>query len=101
MIFDYSDGNFIMPMGNSMGMDFDGNMHMRMGDNMSMDMETGNTVALNALEYKETYRRLSSDFCNRLKQRCGMYKMDYVEADIAKTFKEILAPYLLKRAVLH
>lgn len=41
MIFDYSDGNFIMPMGNSMGMDFDGNMHMRMGDNMSMDMETG------------------------------------------------------------
>ena len=66
-----------------------------------VDMETGNTVALNALEYKGTYRRLSSDFCNRLKQRCGMYNMDYVEADIAKTFKEILAPYLLKRAVLH
>lgn len=66
-----------------------------------VDMETGETVALNPLEYKETYRKLSSDFCNRLKQHCGIYNMDYVEADIAKTFKEILAPYLLKRAVLH
>ncbi|MBO4372040.1 MAG: DUF58 domain-containing protein [Bacteroidales bacterium] len=66
-----------------------------------VDMETGKTVALNPLDYKETYRRLSSEFCTRLKQHCGMYNMDYVEADIAKTFKEILAPYLLKRAVLH
>ena len=66
-----------------------------------VDMESGKTVALNPLDYKETYRKLSSDFCNHLKQRCGMYNMDYVEADIAKTFKEILAPYLIKRAVMH
>ena len=41
MIFDYSDGDFIMPMNDNMGMDSDGNLHMRMGDNYSMDMESG------------------------------------------------------------
>ncbi len=66
-----------------------------------VDMESGETVTLNPLDYKETYRNLSSAFCTRLKQHCGMYNMDYVEADISKTFKEILAPYLIKRAVLH
>ena len=82
------------------------NLHKSFGDKIilkgiDIEVETGETVALNPLEYKETYRKLSSDFCNRLKQHCGIYNMDYVEADIAKTFKEILAPYLLKRAVLH
>ena len=66
-----------------------------------VDMETGKVVALSPMEYKETYRKLSGDFCARLKQHCGMYNMDYVEADISKTFKEILVPYLLKRSVLH
>ena len=41
MIFDYSDGDFIMPMGDDMGMDFDGNLHMRMDDNLSMNMDSG------------------------------------------------------------
>ena len=66
-----------------------------------VDMESGETVALNPLDYKETYRSLSSGFCTRLKQHCGMYNMDYVEADISKSFKEILVPYLLKRSVMH
>ncbi|MBP5503138.1 MAG: DUF58 domain-containing protein [Bacteroidales bacterium] len=66
-----------------------------------VDMESGKTVALNPLEYKETYRSLSSGFCTRLKQHCGMYNMDYVEANISKSFKEILVPYLLKRSVMH
>ena len=41
MIFDYSDGDFIMPMNDDMGMDSDGNLHMRMDANCSMDMESG------------------------------------------------------------
>lgn len=41
MIFDFSDGDFIMPMGNHLGMDFDGNLNMRMGNNMSMDLDSG------------------------------------------------------------
>ncbi|MBQ9238140.1 MAG: hypothetical protein IJ191_02330 [Treponema sp.] len=41
MIFDYSDGDFIMPMNGNLGMDSGSNLHMRMGDNCSMDMESG------------------------------------------------------------
>ena len=42
MIFDFSDGGFIMPMGKNMGIDCNGNLHMRTGDHCSMDMNTGN-----------------------------------------------------------
>ncbi|MBQ5404125.1 MAG: DUF58 domain-containing protein [Bacteroidales bacterium] len=66
-----------------------------------IDMETGAQIALNPLDYKEIYRNLSGDFRTELKNRCSMYNIDYVEADISKTFKEILIPYLIKRAVLH
>ena len=66
-----------------------------------VDMETGGQVALNPLEYKEIYRELSSGFCGRLRNRCGMYEMDYVDTDVATPFKEILAPFLIKRAVPH
>ena len=66
-----------------------------------VDMETGGQVALNPLEYKEIYRDLSSGFCGRLRNHCGMYEMDYVDTDVATPFKEILAPFLIKRAVLH
>jgi hypothetical protein len=53
------------------------------------------------MDYKEIYRKLSGEFCNDLKNRCGMFDIDYVAADISKSFKEILIPYLLKRSVLH
>ncbi|MBR4677151.1 MAG: DUF58 domain-containing protein [Bacteroidales bacterium] len=66
-----------------------------------IDMETGSVVALNPLDYKEIYRKLSGDFAQELKNKCSMFNIDYVEADVSKTFKEILVPYLLKRAVLH
>lgn len=39
--FDYSDGNFAMPMSNNMAMDSSGNLMMRMGDHMAMDMTSG------------------------------------------------------------
>ena len=66
-----------------------------------VDMETGGQIALNPLEYKEIYRSLASGFCERLRNHCGMYEMDYVATDVAQPFKEILAPFLIKRAVLH
>jgi uncharacterized protein (DUF58 family) len=66
-----------------------------------IDMETGEEVALNPLDYKDIYRNLTSEFCQGLKNRCSMFNIDYVEADVSKSFKEILVPYLIKRAVLH
>lgn len=40
-IWDFEDGDFIMDMGNDMGLDSDGNMMIKMGSNMAMDIETG------------------------------------------------------------
>jgi uncharacterized protein (DUF58 family) len=66
-----------------------------------VDMESGEQVSLNPLEYKEIYRKYSSNFRDNLRTHCGMYEMDYVETDVAKSFREILVPYLIRRSVLH
>lgn len=63
-----------------------------------IDMETGKTLSLNPFEYKENYKKFSSEYLEKLKSRCGMYDMDFVEADIATPFKEIIAPYLIRRS---
>jgi len=65
-----------------------------------VDMETGEQISLNPMEYKDIYRQMSNDFCERLRGRCGMFGMDYVQADVALPFREILAPYLIRRAVM-
>lgn len=66
-----------------------------------VDMESGSQISLNPMEYKEVYRRMAGGFCSRLSSHCGMYGMDYVEADVSKPFKDILAPYLIRRAVVN
>ena len=55
MIFDYSDGDFIMPMDDDMGMDSDGNLLMRMSDDCSMDMESGD------LHFTSPWKRNTDD----------------------------------------
>jgi uncharacterized protein (DUF58 family) len=66
-----------------------------------IDMETGRTIKLNPNEVRETYTKLSSDFIKELKNRCGQYSIDFVEADINKDFTEVLQSYLLKRKRLY
>lgn len=66
-----------------------------------VDLESGEQLTLNPMEYREVYRNMSSGFCDRLSSRCGMYGMDYVQADVAVPFREILAPYLIRRAVVN
>ena len=41
MIFDFSDGDFIFPMNDKMGMDMNGDLHLRMGDNFSLNLDDG------------------------------------------------------------
>ncbi len=36
----------------------------------------------------------------KLKMKCGQYKIDLIEADINRDFKEVLLPYLIKRSKL-
>ncbi|PLX14849.1 MAG: DUF58 domain-containing protein [Marinilabiliales bacterium] len=66
-----------------------------------IDLETGDKIKLNPLDIREKYFKLTSDFRNQLKIKCGKYGIDYVEADINKGFEPILLPYLFKRGKLY
>ncbi|MCQ2249700.1 MAG: DUF58 domain-containing protein [Bacteroidales bacterium] len=85
----------VLDRGTELDFDFENRPHR------FVDLETGEQISLNPMEYRDVYRQMSGDFCERLRSRCGMFGMDYVEADVAKPFREILAPYLIRRAVVN
>lgn len=62
-----------------------------------VDMESGDKIRLQPNQIKEFYVEQVSKFTEMLKARCLQYKIDFVECDINKGFKEILQTYLLKR----
>lgn len=66
-----------------------------------VDLETGENIKLNPLEIREKYFKLTSEFREQLKIKCGKYGIDYVEADINQGFEPILLPYLFKRGKLY
>lgn len=66
-----------------------------------IDLETGAVVRLNPADIKEDYRKFTKSFNEKLKYKCGQYKIDLIEADINKDFKEVLLPYLIKRRKLY
>jgi hypothetical protein len=37
-------------------------------------------------------------FEKELKLRCGQYKIEFIEADINKGYKQVLMPFLMKRS---
>lgn len=66
-----------------------------------IDMESGEEMRLTPLEIRNEYVQNVSEFVNELKLRCGKYMIDFVPADINAGFRQILHPYLLKRAKLY
>ena len=66
-----------------------------------IDMETGQELKLTPNEVRDSYKKISSAYKNELKMKCGQYRIDFVEADINKGFKQVLLPYLLKREKLY
>jgi len=63
-----------------------------------VDMETGEKVKLQAGQVKDYYVSQMAKFEQELKLRCGQYKIEFVEADINKGYKQVLLPFLMKRA---
>lgn len=63
-----------------------------------IDMETGEKVKLHSNEVKTYYVEQMKKFETDLKLRCGQYKIDFVEADINLDFRQVLLPFLTKRA---
>ncbi len=62
-----------------------------------IDLETNEEIKLHPTEVKEKYVKSITDFRNNIKLRCAQYRIDFIEADINKGFKEILLPYMLRR----
>ena len=65
-----------------------------------VDMETGQELKLTPNEVRDSYKKISSDYKNELKMKCGQYRIDFVEADINQGLEQVLLPYLLKREKL-
>lgn len=62
-----------------------------------VDMETGEELKLNPSQVKEAYVNAAKKHEKELYLRCAQYKIDFVEANIAKGFDQVLMPYLVKR----
>ncbi len=66
-----------------------------------VDMETGDKVRLQPNQIKSFYVEQVSKFTESLKAKCLQFKIDYVECDVSKGFKEILQTYLVKRTKMN
>ena len=63
-----------------------------------IDLETGEKVRLLPGEVEKEYRKQMAAMYDQIKMTCLQYKIDLVEADIAKGYKPILQAYLAKRS---
>jgi uncharacterized protein (DUF58 family) len=66
-----------------------------------IDMESGKEIKIHPHEVKEQYVKQVSEFKKELKLRCGQYRIEFIEADINKGFRQVLLPYLLKREKMY
>ena len=63
-----------------------------------IDLESREKIKLNPQDVREHYRSESDRFYQAIKMRCNQYKIDYIEADVAMGYNQILQTYLIKRA---
>ncbi|MDX1903829.1 MAG: DUF58 domain-containing protein [Thermonemataceae bacterium] len=63
-----------------------------------IDLETGEKVRLQPNQVQETYQTYVENFSKELKIKCGQYKIDFIEVDIAENFEDVLYRYMVKRA---
>jgi uncharacterized protein (DUF58 family) len=63
-----------------------------------VDMETGEKVRLQTNQVKDYYKEKMSTYIDELKMKCLQYRIDFVEADINKGFRQVLQAYLVKRS---
>jgi uncharacterized protein (DUF58 family) len=61
-----------------------------------IDLETGERVKVQPHQVRDQYQTYVKKFYQDLKLKCGQYKIDFIEADIAQGFDPILTAYLVK-----
>jgi len=65
-----------------------------------IDLETNERVRVQPSQIKEYYQQYLHRFYHDLKLKCGQYGIDFVEADIAQGFDQVLNSYFVKRSKL-
>ncbi len=63
-----------------------------------VDLETGEKVKVQPHQVRDQYQSVVQKFYQDLKLKCGQYKIDFIEADIAEGFDPILTAYLVKHS---
>jgi hypothetical protein len=62
-----------------------------------IDLESGERVKIQPGQVKKQYQEAVKKFYHELRLKCGQYKIDFIEADVAKGYDQILTAYLAKR----
>ncbi len=62
-----------------------------------IDLESGEKVKIQPGQVKKQYQEAVKKYYQELKLKCGQYKIDFIEADVAKGYDQILSAYLVKR----
>ncbi|WP_298782527.1 DUF58 domain-containing protein [uncultured Polaribacter sp.] len=62
-----------------------------------VDVETGEAINVYSENVLENYKKLVEDYFKELKDKCLMYKIDYVPVDIHSGFNSVLTSYLVSR----
>ena len=63
-----------------------------------VDLETGEKIKVQPDQVRDSYQKFVGDFYQKLKLKCGQYKIDFIDADIAQGFDPVLMAYLVKHA---
>lgn len=63
-----------------------------------IDLESGQKVKVQPEQIRDSYRQTVTNYYQELKLKCGQYKIDFIDADIAQGFDQILTAYLVKHA---
>ena len=61
-----------------------------------IDVESGQEIKVHAGQVRESYLHAMEEFRKELSLKCAQYRIDFIEADIHKGYKQVLLPYLLK-----
>lgn len=64
------------------------------------DLETGESVQVAPLVYREEYKAALNEFTEQMRKRCANMLIDYVLIDTQTPFDKVLAAYLFKRQKL-
>ncbi len=62
-----------------------------------IDLESGQHVKVHSNAVKDAYQKAVGAYAVALQNKCAQYKIDFIEADIARGFNQVLTPYLVKR----